>query len=64
MPWGLGEKHWKTKLTNDDVRTIKAELLRPTCVDLAKRYGVSKTTIQNIRNGKTWKHIMTEDDDV
>lgn len=63
MPWGKGEKHWMTKLTDADVRTIRKELLRPTAVELAKRYGVTTTTIHNIRSGKTWKHIAAEGDD-
>jgi hypothetical protein len=47
--------HWKAKLTEDDVRAIRADKRRH--VDLAPVYGVTKEMIGSIRNGKSWKHV-------
>lgn len=43
------------KLTDDDVRAIRAS--DEIQIVLAKRYGVSQTTISNIRCGNTWRHV-------
>lgn len=59
---GLGENrrgsgHWKTKLTEDDVRTIRAEYAagRATQAQLAKRYGVKG--VGPIIRRETWAHV-------
>ena len=60
-PMPRGEKHWKTKLTDDDVRTIKRELSKGvTSSELAKRYGVSRTCLHNILTEKSWGHVTLE----
>jgi hypothetical protein len=43
-------------LKDQDVRDIRASTERGT--DLAKRYGISKATITDIRKGRSWKHIL------
>lgn len=48
-----GEQHPLSRLTWDDVRAIRAST--ETGVALAARYGVSRPTISNIRNGTTWR---------
>lgn len=50
-----GSDHHMAKLTDDDVRAIRAstEKNRP----LANRYGVEIQTIRAIQSRKTWKHI-------
>lgn len=53
-----GEKHYKTRLTEAQVRDIKfAELGRGGQTRLAERYGVTIATISAIRLGKVWQHI-------
>lgn len=51
----LGEKHGCAKLTDAQV----AEILRTTEAAriVAARYGVSRSAIALIREGKTWKHV-------
>lgn len=51
-----GENHYLAKLTDDDVREIRASNLKQH--DLAKRYGVSQPTISEIQNRKVWAHIQ------
>lgn len=54
-----GEKHHKAKLTEDDVRNIRAAWNRGfvSQVDLAIQYGVRPGNIWAIVTGKTWKHV-------
>lgn len=51
----VGTAHPKARLTEDDVRAIRAS--NATGVALAECYGVTTTLISNVRRGKTWKHI-------
>lgn len=51
----LGENHHKAKLTEDDVREIRAA--NATTRALARVYGVSQVTIHHIRTRKLWKHV-------
>ena len=56
----VGGKNGKAKLTESDVRLIRAELfgLRPPeGVALAKKYGVCARTICDIKYRKTWGHL-------
>lgn len=50
-----GEAHFQSKLTEDDVRAIRAS--NWTGRDLAAHYGVSQVCIVFIKNRKTWKHV-------
>lgn len=50
-----GINHGCAKLTEDQVRAIRASAL--TGVQLAKDYGVSPTQISDIRNRRVWKHL-------
>jgi hypothetical protein len=50
-----GVDFWDAKLTEEIVRTIRTSTERG--VDLAKRYGVSKATITDIRKRRSWAHI-------
>ncbi len=46
------------KLTEDTVRAIRAvPQYHGVNTHLAKRYGVSVTTIYEVRHGYTWKHV-------
>lgn len=52
-----GIKHHKCKLTEEQVREIRQIGFSQTRMSLAKKYGVSRTSILGIIRGKFWKHI-------
>lgn len=51
----IGTRNGKTKITEDDVRVIRAAppILKP----LMERYGMSRHGIAKIRSGKRWSHV-------
>jgi hypothetical protein len=51
----MGESHKRHKLTEQDVRDIRAS--DGTEREIAAQYGVSQVTIHFIKKRKTWKHI-------
>ena len=51
----VGEVHFKAKLTEQDVREIRAS--SATERELAFTYAVSQVAIHFIRTRKTWKHV-------
>jgi predicted DNA binding protein len=51
-----GSRHGMHKLTDDQVKFIRANYLIPGA-DLARRFGVSQTTISSIRHRKSWRHL-------
>lgn len=58
-----GEKHPCAKLSQKDVASIKKEYWfdgknAGNARQLAKRFGVSKSTIVNVATGKKWKHLL------
>lgn len=54
-----GRYHHRAKLTEDNVRAIKAALARnQTKKSIARQYGVSSATIRGIVRGDTWKHVL------
>jgi len=52
----LGSRRPGAKLTDEKVREIKASTLSDQ--KLAKIYGVGHKTIENIRAGRKWKHVV------
>lgn len=52
-----GERHPLAKLTPDRVRAILAEP-DTSGVTLARRYGVSRSTVSAVRKRKRWPHIV------
>ena len=55
----LGQEHWGSKLTDENVREIKA-LIRTkeiTLTTIARRFNVSLCTISDIKHHRGWKHI-------
>jgi hypothetical protein len=55
-----GEGNTNSKLTEKDVICIKKELLfnyHGLIIELSKRYNVTPNVIQQIKKGKTWKHV-------
>jgi hypothetical protein len=56
-----GEKNHNSKLTEEQVLEILAHKgVLGSQSNLSKLYGVSKTQIERIQNGKSWKHISLE----
>lgn len=58
----LGSKHVHSKLKEEDVRWIlthyKKQDLEFGCMALARKYGVSHQTMDEVIKRKTWKHIQ------
>lgn len=52
---GKGERHPRSKFTEQQVREIRAS--KETATALAAKYGVSQFCISSIRSGRTWKHL-------
>lgn len=53
-----GEKHHSSKLTKEQVNTIRnTEARYGALIALAREYGVSEHTIHTIRRRKIWKHL-------
>ena len=54
----VGETHWRTTITEQDVREIRArrEAGEPLQV-LATEYGMAKSAISRIANRKSWGHV-------
>jgi len=50
-----GEEHGLAKLTESDVRIILSRPLPQR--ELAARFGISRSTVQQIQSGKTWRHV-------
>jgi hypothetical protein len=56
-PVRRGEKNARAKLTEQQVREIRVAY-RPGVCGLAKRYGVTRSTIRSVATGRTWKHAL------
>lgn len=56
----FGDKHPRSILTEDQVVDIKMRLKKGgiTRKKMAEEYGVKKSTIQNIADGKVWRHVV------
>ena len=50
-----GTKNPRAKITEDDVRSIRADERRQ--VDIAKQYGLAQTTVSDIKLKNLWPHI-------
>lgn len=54
----LGERHWAAKLTECDVKLIRATYERGhTCTRIAKWFGVDISTAWDIANHRSWTHV-------
>lgn len=54
----LGERNAQAKLTDDDVRAIRAEKSRGVrSADLAARYGIHRNHVDRIAARLAWRHI-------
>jgi hypothetical protein len=54
--WNGGHSRW-SKLTDDQVRAIRAEAGRRYAKDVAKDFGVHESTIHRIMSRKGWAHV-------
>ena len=54
-----GEANMSAKLTRTQVLQIMAD--PRTCTEIAAEYGINATSVDNIRNGKTWSHLFNEE---
>lgn len=52
----IGEHNGSAKLTEADVRDIRADTDSHRAI--AKRFGIGKTTVGYIRSGKKWRHVL------
>lgn len=50
-----GGSHWIAKLNEDDVRVIRASTDKQK--DIAAKFGITQTTVSDIRRRKSWAHI-------
>jgi hypothetical protein len=71
LEWCTGEENWahalatglwnkasQFKLSESDAREIKALRGKETQTALAKRFGVSTSTVRSVRIGTSWKHLQ------
>lgn len=53
-----GEEHPMSKLTEDDVRAIRALVGQGVPVaSVSREFGVAPTQVYRILRGETWKHV-------
>lgn len=57
-PWGRGEENPGAKLTTEQVKAIRLDVRHARVV--AADYKVSRGTIDNIRSGKRWRVVKSE----
>lgn len=58
-PGAQGEQHSRAKLTSEQVTAMRSELAAgATMHSLAVRYGVADATVQSIKEGRTWRHLL------
>jgi len=55
MPQRKGEAHHKAKLTDKKVREIREA--EGSLAQIARAFGVGKTAVWKVRNGRTWRHV-------
>jgi hypothetical protein len=54
-----GEGHYATKITDEDVREIRASFKRGvTGVVLAQHFGISRATVSLIVHRKRWSNVV------
>ena len=54
-----GEVNASAKLTRAQALQIMAD--PRACTEIAAEYGINATSVDNIRNGKTWSHLFSEE---
>lgn len=57
MNQARGERHFFHKLTEDDVRWIRANEMNMSRRSMARALGVCHGTVNSVANGKHWRHV-------
>lgn len=53
-----GENNHNSKLTKDDIITIKHRIyIGDKCVDIARDFNISRQTVSHIKHGRKWKYV-------
>lgn len=52
----VGERHHKTRLTAADVRHFRALANLTSCANIARWYGMSRSTMVCVVRGRSWRH--------
>jgi hypothetical protein len=50
-----GEQSYRTRLTDNDIRIIRASTDRHAAI--AARYGLNRSTVSKIKRGERWQHV-------
>ena len=53
-----GEKHWRAKLTSEQIDLIRELLKTQKSIDIARKFNVHKNTIHNIKFKKSWRRYV------
>lgn len=53
-----GERQWKAKLTESDVRTIRKRAEQERQSVIAKDYGINQCTVSEIKTGRKWGWLV------
>ena len=54
----IGDKNGRSKITEDHAKFIKSSSMSGP--ELAEMFNVNRSTINNIRRGVTWKHLLSD----
>ena len=57
MNYNTGERHYRAKLTEDDVRLMRELKGELPIRKIAEKFGVSHHTAHQAINYNTWKHV-------
>lgn len=57
MSFNRGERHYRAKLTADDVRLVRELAEEMTIRKIAEKFDVSHHAVHSIIKHKTWKHV-------
>jgi len=52
-----GDRHYRSKITSDQAKEIKALKGKMKQTDIAKKFGINRSNVARIISGKYWKHI-------
>jgi hypothetical protein len=52
-----GERSHRARLTAEDVRHIRSPRANTSLAELARQFGVTKSTVSQVIKRKTWKHV-------
>lgn len=53
----IGEQHYQAKLRASDIPIIRNRLATEGPCAIARSYGVNETTIRQVRDGTSWRHV-------